>query len=152
MALELVPYNDLYLEKSWQWLNDPEIRQLTRTESFTREGQRQWFEGLPVKSDYKIWGIQFSGEAIGACGLKNIREGEAEYWGYIGEKSYWSKGLGKYILQNVKQKALELGLKQLYLVVGKDNHRAQKLYLRIGFKPEAPVETNEAIIRMRWNL
>ena len=92
--VSLVPYDSSFLELSWQWLNDPEITRLTHTADFTREDQQKWFNKIPSLKGYKIWGIQHDGEKVGVCGIKNITGDDCEYWGYIGVKTMWSKGIG----------------------------------------------------------
>lgn len=132
--VELVPYDRGYFEKSRLWLEDEEVNRLTDTGELPEETARlRWFESLPSKSDYLIWGVAFEERPIGACGLKHIRDSKAEYWGYIGEKCYWKKGLGTSMLNCVEQKAKELSIEELYLTVLVDNARAVRLYRKNGF-------------------
>lgn len=131
---EFVPYNEIYLSKSWEWLNDVEIKQLTLTPDFTKESQREWFEKLASKSDYLIWGIEMEGLPVGACGLKNITSSEAEYWGYIGEKKFWNQGLGTKILDFVFGEAKNRKIQTIILKVWTQNTRAIKLYEKYGFE------------------
>jgi RimJ/RimL family protein N-acetyltransferase len=131
--LRLGPYNEVCLEKSWFWLNDAEIKRLTMTSDFTREDQMRFFESLPRRSDYLIWSVLFDDELIGAAGLKNHRSGTAEYWGYIGEKDYWNKGLGRCLVRVVQEKARLAGFHTLDLKVYATNVRAIRLYEKCGF-------------------
>lgn len=131
--IRLVDYNETFLDLSWKWLNDPEIKSLTNTPDFTRADQWNWFTSLKNKHDYLIFGILYEEKPIGACGLKNISNGSAEYWGYIGEKDYWGRGIGKLILDEVIRVAKDLGVKRVWLRVVKNNTRAIKLYERVGF-------------------
>lgn len=94
-SIELVEYDKAFFELSKDWLSDPETNSLTATGVIPDDEQRlSWFESLPQRNDYLIWGVQYEGKPIGACGLKHITAHDAEYWGYIGEKSLWGKGLG----------------------------------------------------------
>ena len=132
--VELVLYDRCYFEKSRLWLEDDEINRLTDTGILPDEPTRlKWFESLPSKKDYLIWGVAFEGQPIGACGLKHISDSKAEYWGYIGEKSLWGKGLGTSMLYNIEQKAKELKIEELYLTVLEDNIRAIRMYRKNGF-------------------
>lgn len=131
--LEFCVYTEDFLQPSWEWLNDPEIKKLTMTPDFTKEDQQKFFISIPSRSNYKIFGITLFGEKIGACGLKNISEISAEYWGYIGNKSYWGRGYGKEILHHIKDLAKELQLKSIYLKVSKENVRAISLYEKNDF-------------------
>ena len=133
--LMLVPYDRRYLDLSWDWLADPETRALTMTPEFTREDQSRFFEALPERSDYRLWGIELVGDGpIGAAGLKRIRPGIAEYFGYIGEKRLWGRGLGALLLAAVEDEARGLGLDALDLTVARDNARAIRLYQKHGYR------------------
>lgn len=146
--LSLVPYTLECLDKSWFWLNDPEIRELTMTPHFTKEQQQQFFQSLPSCSGYNVWGVALNGYGvIGAAGLKNQRGSMAEYWGYIGERQFWGKGLGRYLVAAVEQKARELGFSELDLKVSVSNDRAIALYVKTGFVVDH-AESNEVVLRM----
>ena len=132
--VDLVPFDKRFFYKSRLWLEDEEVNCLTDTGELPAEPDRlKWFESLPSKKDYLIWGVACEEEPIGACGLKNIQGSMAEYWGYIGEKTYWGKGLGTSMLKGVEQKAIELNLDELYLTVLVENDRAIGLYRKNGY-------------------
>lgn len=133
MKVKLVPYSREYLDLSWSWLQDAEIKRLTMTPDFTREDQLRFFESLPLRPDYRLWGVEADGRSIGVAGLKNVCASRAEYWGYIGEKTYWGKRIGEHIMQSIENIAFEMGLTHLDLRVWKDNNRAIALYLRMGY-------------------
>lgn len=143
-GLSLIHFDRECLERSWAWLSDPEIAELTMTEPFLLDDQLRFFEGLPKRTDYTIWGINLDGFGIiGATGLKNQRGTVAEYWGYIGERQYWGKGLGKYLMLLVEAKARELGFESLYLKVISSNSRAISLYKATNFIVDTSASTNE---------
>lgn len=129
----LVDYSLVFLDRSWEWLNDPEIKALTMTPDFSKNDQMAFFKSLPSKKDYWIKGIMEDGIPIGAMGLKHITQQQAEYWGYIGDKNYWGKGIGSFMMEEAINKAAALGLKQIYLHVDKQNARAKQLYVKKGF-------------------
>ncbi|OCL85606.1 GNAT family N-acetyltransferase [Arcobacter porcinus] len=130
---EIVEYTKEFLPLSWKWLNDKEIKNLTMTPDFSKEDQNIFFNSLESRQNYKIFGIEFNGLKIGACGLKNIENTKAEYWGYIGEKEYWGRGFGKLILKEMINLATKEQISIIYLKVGKNNQRAIKLYEKFGF-------------------
>lgn len=141
--ISLETYDKTCLDKSWEWLNDPEIRALTMTPVFTREDQLRFFERLP-RTDYLIWSLVLDHtELIGVAGLKNHRGTLAEYWCYIGEKEYWSKGLGRGLVQAVEQKARECGFVDLDIKVSVSNPRSIALHEKTGYVvlPETSTET-----------
>lgn len=132
--IKFVEYNEIFLEKSWEWLNDKEIKYLTYTPDFTKEQQKEWFLSLKDKKDYFIKGVLYNDTPIGVVGLKNITDTDGEYWGYIGEKEYWNKGIGKDLINYISHYSCILNLKEIYLKVIKDNIRAIKLYQKMNFK------------------
>lgn len=137
--IRLAPFTIDFLDRSWEWLRDPEIKALTMTPDFDRADQRRFFESLPDRSDYRVWGVTLAdGRPIGAAGMKNIDGACAEYWGYIGEKACWGQGLGQHMLAAIEKKALAMEIKQLYLTVTRLNARAVSLYRRAGYVADAP--------------
>jgi RimJ/RimL family protein N-acetyltransferase len=131
--VSFVSYDEDFLRLSWQWLNDPEIKQLTNSIDFTQQQQLDWFHSLPAKKNYLIYGVEFNGMKIGVVGLKNIDHISGEYWGYIGDKSFWGRGIGAQMVKYVADLARSKGLVKIYLFVNKDNHRAIRLYEKLGF-------------------
>lgn len=130
----LVEYDREFLSKSWIWLNDPEMKALTLTPDFSKEEQLTFYDNLQGRKDYWIRGVIENGIPIGAMGLKNITAQKAEYWGYIGDKSYWGKGIGVFMLNAAINQAKILKLAQLHLIVSNENLRAKALYLNNGFQ------------------
>jgi RimJ/RimL family protein N-acetyltransferase len=150
--LQLVNYTKDILEKSWNWLNDPEIKHLTSTPDFSKEDQQNWFSGLEKNDSYWVQGIQYDNKIIGVAGLKKIDPSKktAEYFGYIGEKEYWGKGLSKDLFKLIFKIAKDqFALESLYLNVVPDNIRAVKSYEKAGFSISDRTDSN---ITMSLNL
>ena len=145
--LSLSSYDRACLDRSWEWLRDPEIRALTMTPEFTREDQLHFFESLPTRSGYHIWGLSLDGRPVGAAGLKNVRGACAEYWGYLGERDCWGKGLGKQLMLLIEAEARKLGLSSLDLRVLATNSRAISLYLKMGYV-ETTLDAGEGVVFM----
>lgn len=132
--LKLVEYDKTYFDLSKEWLSDKELNHLIHAGELPSDEDRlAWFESLQERTDYLIWGVDYNGQPIGVSGLKRIVNKQAEYWGYIGEKSFWGKGLGKELMNEVINKALKIGLETVWLRVRKYNPRAINLYKKIGF-------------------
>lgn len=129
-------FNQEYLEKSFYWLTEPEVNSLTMAGDVTKEKQKKWFASLKTKKDYVIWGVEADGRPVGAAGMKHIdmKKKTAEYFGYIGEKEYWGKGIGTKMLLFVMDRAKEIGLDQITLRVNRGNIRAVHLYKKYGFR------------------
>jgi len=134
MNLLATNYNEMFLDVSRKWLNDPEIRHFMNTRYVSKPGQRIWFETISNKKDYNIWGITSENIPIGVFGIKNIRGEEGEFWGYIGEKQYWGLGIGDWMVCAAENKANELGLTSIRLRVLRDNYKAVNLYFKHCFK------------------
>ena len=133
MEVKLVDFNKNYLDISWNWLLDSELRKMIQAPIVTKEKQLKWFKIIKGKKDYLIWGIEVDTKPIGACGIKNISSSKGEYWGYIGEKSYRGKGIGEMMMSLIIEKAKELKLKKIYLKVLNENILAIKLYKKFDF-------------------
>jgi len=146
--INFVEYNTDFLVLSWDWLNDPEIKQLTNTPDFTKEAQEKWFETLKDKQDYKVWGIEYNNMKIGVVGLKNIFEQSAEYFGYIGNKQFWNKGISKNMLDHVLTYAKKNWISRLELKVIKNNLQAIRAYQKYGFVVYEEKD-NELIMRLQ---
>ena len=131
--LKICDYSKEFLEYSWEWLNDKEIKELTMTPDFTKQEQNEFYQSLDDRIDYKIFGIKIDNEPAGACGLKHITKEEAEYWGYIGDKHHWGEGYGVQIINEMIHVAKKAGISNVYLNVIKTNTRATDLYLKYGF-------------------
>lgn len=145
-------YDEEFLDLSWKWLNDPEIKYLTNSSEFTKKSQRTWFNTLPDKVDYFIKGVSFDREKIGVVGLKriNAQDKSAEYFGYIGEKKHWSKGFGSLMLYFAEHTAKnKYGLSRIHLEVIADNLRAIKAYEKFGF---LKTKVSDNIIYMEKNI
>lgn len=147
--VEFVPFDRIFLEKSFGWLTDPATRSLTRTPEITRQGQQAWFDSLKRREDYLIWGIACEKLPVGACGIKHLTARRGEYWGYIGEPDFRGRGIGRRMMDFTDARARELGLEQLYLHVGRDNEVAIRLYTSHSFLQK---ETDDDLITMEKQL
>jgi len=149
MQATFVKFDRVFLDLSGTWLNDPEIRYLTNSGEVSKEQQEAWFISLPERKDYCIWGIKADSVPVGVCGLKNITASDCEYWGYIGEKQYWGKGLGKELMIYLEGQALGMGKSSIWLRVIRENARAISLYTKQGYIIESEIDS---LIVMRKKL
>lgn len=124
------------LEKSFVWLNDPEIQAgMNIKYRITKEGQEKWYSSLESRVDYKIWSFVCNDIPIGAGGFRNITKNSGELTCYIGDKRYW--GTGKILVKLLLDKAQELGFKEVLLKVLHANKRAYNCYIKQGFTYES---------------
>lgn len=147
--VKFVEYDNYYLDKSFDWLNDSEIKQLVNAPDISKDSQKKWFSSLKLQKDYYIWGIEYDENPIGVVGLKHvdIKKGEGEYFGYIGEKEYWGRGIGVEMISFIQNFADNIGLERLYLYVVKNNYRAIKLYKKCGYTRECVDAINVKMIK-----
>ena len=149
MQIQFVKFDRLFLELSWKWLNDSEIRELTCTPVFTKEDQEEWFKSLDIMTDYKIYGVKADNIPIGVCGIKNLTNEDCEYWGYVGDKSFWGRGIGKQLISKMEEIARNYGLKSVWLKVSQTNVRARNLYSKMS---HILYKTDKGMLYMRKDL
>ncbi|MEE3410074.1 MAG: GNAT family N-acetyltransferase [Treponema sp.] len=128
-------FNEDFLKLSYKWLSDNEIRKLIMAPKISKQFQKKWYEHLKYDKTYKIFGVSHKFINVGAVGLKHIdiELGIAEYFGYIGEKKFWRKGIGRFMLNSMCEYAILNGINKLYLNVAINNIRAIKVYESNGF-------------------
>lgn len=132
--VRLCEFNESFRDLSYIWLQDDEVNYLTNAGKQTKEAQLSWFESLKTRNDYLIWGYMYDNIPIGVCGLKNIKESSGEYFGYIGNKMMWGKGLGKLMMMEVERYVQQhTYIHTIFLKVLKDNGRAISLYYKLGY-------------------
>lgn len=136
------------LEKTWEWLSDPEIKELTSTPDFDRESSEKWFESLKNRNDYIMRSMWHKDKLIGVFGLKNINGKEGETVGYIGEKEYWGKTIGVQALEYLIEYGRSIKLESLYSVVLKTNLSSYKLNRRLGFEKEGDKDEKHFLLRL----
>lgn len=148
--ITLREYSQEVLDRSWEWLNDPEIKELTLTPDLDKEVQQAWFQSLQKKKDYYIRSVWRNEEPIGACGIKHLTHTDGEVWYYIGEKKYWGKGIGSQMMQHLIEHAGSQNLKSVFAKLSKTNISSYKLCRKFGFKHEN--ENENSLITMRLYL
>lgn len=147
MALRFTVFDKNTLEKSYGWLTDEEVKRLTMAPEISRESQRRWFDLILSRKDYWIKTVEWEKTAIGVVGLKHIDYGnkDAEYFGYIGEKEMWGKGIGREMLRYALKYLESIGMERVYLHVADYNERAIHIYEKMGFKI---VKSEEKVLEM----
>ena len=137
-----VPFDETYLDASYEWLADPEMARLTMSQAQTREQQRAWFDGLAGRTDYAIWGIEHDGVPVGVMGLKHLDrdDGGAEYFMYLGDLSVWGKGIARWATGEILAEARSRGLTHVWGLVGKHNDRSLAVHTHLGFTVDGEVD------------
>ncbi len=136
----LSPLELRHLERSRQWVNDPQIaKAMLRALPVTELEQQEWFELLCTRRDRLVWAVEVDGQHVGNAGYYDIDtlHRRAEFWCLIGEPLAWGKGIGKTTLRLLVKFGFEsLGLNKIYLNVDEENASARALYEGAGFKTE----------------
>jgi RimJ/RimL family protein N-acetyltransferase len=130
------------LERFHRWFNDPEVTQyITMRYPISVAAERKHLETMTAAS---FEGAGFSvdtleGEHIGWCGLHggSPEDRSASLGISIGEKQYWNGGYGTDAMRVLCRFGFEhMNLHRIELHVFTDNPRAQRVYEKVGFRPE----------------
>lgn len=147
-AVEFKEFTREVLEKSWEWLNDPLIKEQTITAEFDREAQNKWFESLKTRKDYFIRSVNYKNKPIGVMGIKHLTDKDGEVFGYLGEKDYWGKTIGIQGLEFMINYAKAIKLESLYAIVLKENINSYRLMRRLSFEKERDIDEKTIILRL----
>lgn len=148
--IQFKEFDQKVFDLSLKWLDDPEIKRLTRTPDTDKESREKWFRSLKDRTDYYITTAWHGDDPIGVVGLKHINSIDAEAFIYIGERKYWGKAVGMEMLKYVLDYGRALGLSSIYAQILKDNINSYKLASRFGFKPEKELDENIIMMRLHY--
>lgn len=123
---------------SYKWRNDPEVFKYTRniySEEITLESELSWIRRVIQKSDDYRCAIIVDGVYIGNIYLTDVVNGDsAEYHIFIGDKSYWGKGVAQRAsIEIMRYGFSNLNIRYIYLEVRMENRPAICLYEKLGF-------------------
>ena len=150
MNIYLNPLSVDDAENALTWVNDPEVTQYfaNMQKKISLDEEREYILRLNHSQNDKAWSVfdkdcqlfdpgdpkSWRDEYIGQCSINQI------YWparnGRIFlaiKKEFQNQGLGKQVIQGLIEKAKELKLHKLWLIVRADNKKSQALYLKEGF-------------------
>lgn len=135
--VELLPLSLDHLDGVMSWVNDHEVMQYfaNRQTDVSREEETLWLERFIASSTDRAWSIFVDGAYAGQCSLNQI------YWParnarlfLVVNRHHQGKGIGPRALELLIQRAFdEAGLHKIWLIVRRDNRRAQAMYLKAGF-------------------
>lgn len=133
---------------SYQWRNDSNIWEYTEfkpNKYISLEIEETWLKSILKNDNEKRFAIciQENNQYIGNIQLININKAEASYHIFIGEKSFWGKGIAQQATKLILEYAFfELGLEKIKLEVNPLNISANAVYIKIGFVPISKNENN----------
>jgi diamine N-acetyltransferase len=135
--LRLEPLALDHLPHVMTWVNDREVMHYfaNRQEPIAEEAEHAYLATLLASSNDRIWSIFAGPDYLGQCSLNQI------YWParngrlfLVVRREMQGRGHGRAALEQVLARAWgELGLHKVWLIVRRDNRRAQALYLGAGF-------------------
>lgn len=137
MQVTIRPLQEQDAYTSVKWRNDPEVFKYTGNtydHEITIDSELAWIRRVMANhNDYRC-AILADGVYVGNIYLTDIGDGCATYHIFIGDRDCWGKGCArKASLQIIDYGFKELKLDKIVLDVKKQNERAIKLYLSLGF-------------------
>jgi len=138
--VQLLPIDNVDLEKLHKWHNDKEIKYPLMKFRFPihLDSVKKWVAdiGSENKNQKAVYGVFFNGVAIGAgwlCYIDYINK-KCSVGAFIGETKYHNKGIGKIVFSLLLDFAFNgLGMNKVELEVLCSNSNAIHLYKKIGF-------------------
>ncbi len=139
---------------SWKWRNNPKIWEFTGFKpniQVTPEVEHDWILKVLADKFTKRFAILVDDVYVGNIHFDNIIEYDtAKYHIFIGDPSYWGKGIAKLATYQILHYAKHvLNLKNVFLNVRKENLSAIKVYEKNGFKT---VNEKEGWIKMNCDI
>lgn len=138
MNVRIRPLKEQDAYTSVKWRNDPEVFKFTGNiynHEITIDNELEWIRKVTANpTDYRC-AILVDEVYVGNIYLTDIKEGTAHFHIFIGDKSYWGKGVAKRASLLILEYAFNvLNIKEVLLRVRNVNTNAYNLYLRLGFK------------------
>jgi Acetyltransferases, including N-acetylases of ribosomal proteins len=96
MKIEIRPLVISDASISWKWRNDPHIWKLTGRKwnnEVTKQMEEKWLEAVIINKNEKRFAICVNKKYVGNVQLTDINKNKAQFHIFIGEKSYWGKGI-----------------------------------------------------------
>jgi RimJ/RimL family protein N-acetyltransferase len=138
MKVEIRPLQESDAATSVHWRNDPEIWRHTESapdRHITLEDELAWVRRVTADPESRRFAILADGTYIGNIYLTGLSGGEADYHIFIGDKSYWGKGIAREASEQIIAYGRdELGLNAVNLKVKRSNEGAYRLYRKLGFE------------------
>lgn len=120
------------------WRNDPEVFKYTGNtydHIITIESELNWIKRVISKPDDYRCAILVNGKYVGNIYLTDIKDGIGHYHIFIGDKTYWRKGVAKAASKLIIDYGFnQASLTEIELKVNEKNTSAMKLYESLGFQ------------------
>lgn len=150
MNVTIRPLQESDAYTSVKWRNDPEVFKYTGntySREITIDNELEWIRKVISNPDDYRCAILADGVYVGNIYLTGINGGEADYHIFIGDRSYWGKGISKLASEEIiKYGFTQIHLNCIKLRVRVANKRAYYLYQTLGF---IEVDSDETWILMK---
>ena len=138
MQVTIRPLKEEDAYTSVKWRNDPEVFKYTGNtyaHEITIESELAWIRKVIANpNDYRC-AIIVDGVYVGNIYLTGIEDGGGRYQIFLGDKSYWGKGVAKMASKLIIEYGFKkLNLNLITLRVKKANVTAYHLYKSLGFR------------------
>lgn len=137
MRVSIRPLQEGDAYTSVKWRNDPEVFKYTGgvyDHEITLDMELAWIRKVMLNNDEYRCAILADGVYVGNIYLTDISKESAQYHIFIGDRTYWGKGVAKKASQIILCYAFcSLKLDYVYLRVQKKNVVAHHLYHKLGF-------------------
>lgn len=138
ISLRPIEYRDI--DDLNEWKNNKEVfKYLGGGFSPTSiDCQKKWMDKfIDLSGNNRRFIIEYNKHSVGLIGLYNINwiHRTSELGIYIGNQSFQGKGIGNNACELIEEYAKNyLNLRKIKLFVVDENHRAKKMYKKLGYK------------------
>jgi RimJ/RimL family protein N-acetyltransferase len=150
MNINIRPLTINDAKTSVNWRNNSKIWEQTMNSpdrKITLDIETNWAKKVIAESSSRRFAIIADNVYIGNVQLTNIEDNESYFGIFIGERSYWGKGIGTRATRLILEYAFnELLLDNVKLRVKEKNTGACKVYSKVGFKKE---KVEDGVIHMK---
>lgn len=137
MEVTIRPLREEDARTSVKWRNDSEVFKYTGgvyDHEITLEMELAWIRKVMANKDEYRCAILVDGVYVGNIYLTDISKESAQYHIFIGDRTYWGKGIAKKASRIILRHAFNsLTLDWVYLRVQRQNKAALQLYRGLGF-------------------
>ena len=139
-SIYLRPLHLVDAKTSYCWRNNPEIWKFTQfkpNKLITEEVETDWLKSILQNKNEHRFAIclKETGQYLGNVQLVDVRSKKATFHIFIGETSFWGKGIGnKATMLLLEHGFINLKLDFITLLVHKENSFALSVYKRMGFQ------------------